>query len=94
MFSCKSNASCVHTGYRLSIYHRLKTFRLKKVTIGDPHAAEFIVVVVGVARSVWVTTNEVGDGVKSGDLLPLLMTRETEGGRTCEVCLQSLRSWD
>lgn len=34
-----------------------------------------------VARLVWETTNEVGDGEKSGDLLLLLMTRETEGGR-------------
>lgn len=72
----------------------LKLCRLKKVTIGDPHAAEFIVVFVEVACSVWVTTNEVGDGVKSGDLLLLLMIRETEGGRKrkCEVYLQSLRS--
>lgn len=57
------------------------------------YTAESIVVVVGVARRVGVTTNEFGDGVKSGDLLLLLMTRETEGERRCEVYPQSLRSW-
>lgn len=87
----RSHTSTVDTSNFITV---LKLLVSKKGTNGDPQAAGFIVVVVvvGVARWVWVTTNEVGDVVKSGDLLLVLMTGETEGGRRCEVWLQSLRS--
>lgn len=52
----------------------------------EPRAAEFIDVV-----EVWVMTNEVADGGKSGDLLLLLLTRETEAEERVEVHPQSLR---
>lgn len=67
----------------------LKLFVSKKSKNWRSIAAEFTVAVEE-ARLVWITTNEVGDRVKSGDLLLLLMTTETEGGR--RTCLQSLRS--